>query len=72
MKLIESTFATVRHHTRRAKNCLSRSTFLGLAYKLMEETVKSWHRIPDPLYGVVFEDGIPVTDDPPEQHMLAA
>ncbi len=34
---IESTFATVRHRTTRARNCLSRSTFLGLAFKLMEE-----------------------------------
>jgi transposase-like protein len=50
---IESTFATVRHRTTRAKNCLSRSTFLGLAFKLMEEAAKSWRlirgaeRIPD-------------------------
>jgi putative transposase len=42
---IESTFATVRHRTTRARNCLSRSTFLGLAFKLMEEAEKSWNRI---------------------------
>jgi len=75
---IESTFATVRHRTTRAKNCLSRATFLGLAFKLMEEAAKSWRRIrgaeriPELLHGVVFEDGIPVTDDPPEQQVLAA
>jgi putative transposase len=42
---IESTFATVRHRTTRPRNCLSRSTFLGLAFKLMEEAEKSWNRI---------------------------
>ena len=31
---IESTFATVRHRTTRTKNCVSRPTFLGLAFKL--------------------------------------
>lgn len=30
---IQSTFATVRHRTTRTKNCVSRSTFLGLAFK---------------------------------------
>ena len=34
---IESTFATVRHRTSRTKNCVSRTTFLGLAFKLAEE-----------------------------------
>lgn len=33
----ESTFATVRHRTRRTKNCVTRDTFLGLAFKLSEE-----------------------------------
>jgi transposase-like protein len=42
---IESTFATVRHRTTRSKNCLSRTTFLGLAFKLMEEAEKSWRKI---------------------------
>jgi hypothetical protein len=32
---IESTFAFVRHRITRARNCLSRATFLGLAFKLM-------------------------------------
>lgn len=63
---IESTFATVRHRTTRARNCLSRSTFLGLAYKLMQEAEKSWKRIrgadriPMLLIGMPFKDGIPV------------
>jgi len=34
---IESTFATVRHRTSRTKNCVTRTTFLGLAFKLAEE-----------------------------------
>ncbi len=75
---IESTFATVRHRTTRSRNCLSRATFLGLAYKLMEEAEKTWRRIRGAdkisvlLAGVPFKDGIPVQDDPPEQQKLAA
>jgi len=74
---IESTFATVRHRTTRSKNCLSRATFLGLAFKLVQEAEKSWRRIrgaqriPDLMKGVVFEDGIPVKDNPPEQVFAA-
>lgn len=75
---IESTFATVRHRTTRSRNCLSRATFLGLAYKLMEEAEKTWRRIRGAdkiealLAGVSFKDGMPVQDDPPEQQKLAA
>jgi len=75
---IESTFATVRHRTTRARNCLSRSTFLGLAYKLMQEAEKSWKRIrgadriPMLLIGMPFKDGIPVLDNPPAQQKHAA
>jgi transposase-like protein len=74
---IESTFATVRHRTTRAKNCLSRATFLGLAFKLVQEAEKSWRRIrgadriPELMCGVLFEDGIPVPDNPPEQELAA-
>ncbi|MBU2743327.1 transposase, partial [Acidithiobacillus albertensis] len=32
---IESTFATVRHRTTRTKNCVSRSSFLGLGFKML-------------------------------------
>jgi transposase-like protein len=75
---IESTFATVRHRTTQARNCLSRATFLGLAFKLMEEAEKSWHkirgadRIRPLLDGVPFKDGIPAPDNLPEQQELAA
>ncbi len=75
---IESTFATVRHRTTRTRNCVSRSTFLGLAFKLMEEAEKSWRkirgfdRIELLLKGIPFKDGIPVQDNPPEQQKRAA
>jgi transposase-like protein len=75
---IESTFATVRHRTTRTKNCVTRSTFLGLAFKLAEEAAKSWRRIRAPqkvaelLAGTRYKDGIPVIDDPPEQQREAA
>jgi transposase-like protein len=75
---VESTFATVRHRSTRTKNCVSRATFLGLAFKLVQEAEKSWRRIrgieriADLLKGMVFRDGIPVPDDPPAQQRMAA
>lgn len=75
---IESTFATVRHRTTRTRNCVSRPTFLGLVFKLIEEAEKSWRRICgvnqiEPLLnGIPFKDGIQALDNPPEQQKLAA
>lgn len=75
---IESTFATVRHRTARTKNCVSRSTFLGLAFKLAQEAEKSWRRIRcverivELMRGVVFKDGVPAPTDELEQQKLAA
>jgi transposase-like protein len=75
---IESTFATVRHRTTRTKNCVTRSTFLGLAFKLVQEAQKSWRRIraveriAELLAGTVFTDGVPAPVDDPEQQRLAA
>lgn len=69
---IESTFATVRHRTARTKNCVTRATFLGLAFKMSEAAAKTWRRIRAPekvaelLGGARYEDGVPVSDDPPE------
>jgi transposase-like protein len=69
---IESTFATVRHRTSRTKNCVSRATFLGLAFKMTEEAAKTWRRIRAPekvaelLGGTRYKDGIPVPDNPPD------
>jgi putative transposase len=68
----------VRHRTTRSRNCLSRPTFLGLAFKLMEEAEKSWRkirgadRIKPLLDRVPFKDGIPALDNPPGQQKLAA
>lgn len=75
---IESTFATVRHRTTRTRNCVTRATFLGLAFKLMEEAEKSWRRIKGAeriellLKGIPFKDGEAVLDNPPLQQELAA
>lgn len=75
---IESTFATVRHRTTRSRNCLSRATFLGLAFKLVQEAEKSWlriralQRIGELINGTVFKDGIPAPDNQPEQRRIAA
>jgi len=75
---IESTFATVRHRTTRTKNCVSRSTFLGLAFKLIQEAQKSWRRIrgveriDEILAGIVFKDGVPGPIDETQQPPLAA
>jgi len=75
---IESTFATVRHRTTRTRNCVSRPTFLGLAFKLMEEAEKTWRRIRGApqiemlLNGQPFKDGLPHRDEPENQRKLAA
>jgi hypothetical protein len=61
---IESTFATVRHRTKRIKGCLSRKTGLAMAFKLMMSAQKKWcrldgqNRLPDIIAGVGFRDGI--------------
>jgi putative transposase len=75
---IESTLATVRHRTTRTRNCVSRPTFLRLAFKLIEEAEKSWRKIRGAdkielsLKGIPFKDGEPVRDDLPVQQKLAA
>jgi uncharacterized membrane protein HdeD (DUF308 family) len=42
---IESTFATVRHRTRRTKGCLSRKTGLAMAYRLMMSAQNKWRKL---------------------------
>jgi len=76
---IESTFATVRHRSSRTRNCVSRTTFLGLAFKLMEEAEKSWNKIHAAdkimalMQGTVFRNGEAVQDNlPPALQKLAA
>jgi transposase-like protein len=61
---IESTFATVRHRTKRTKGCLSRKTGLAMAFKLMMSAQKKWrkldgqNRLPEVVSGVEFRDGL--------------
>lgn len=76
---IESTFATVRHRSSRTRNCVSRTTFLGLAFKLIEEAEKSWNKIHGAdkitalMQGTVFKNGEAVQDNqPPALQKLAA
>lgn len=63
---IESTFATVRHRTVRAKGCLSNKTALVMVFKLLEGAHKSWRRLdghnqlPKLILGVKFADGLEV------------
>lgn len=60
---IESTFATVRHHTRRTKVSLDRKTGLAIAFCLMKSAQKIWrkldgrNRLPEVIEGVEFRDG---------------
>lgn len=61
---IESTFATVRHRTKRTKACLSRKTGLAMAFKLMMSAQGKWrkldgrNRLPQIIEGVEFRDGL--------------
>ena len=61
---IESTFATVRHRTKRTKGCGSRTATLTMVYKLASEAEKHWRRLNSPKLilklaeGAVFVDGI--------------
>lgn len=63
---IESTFATVRHRTIRAKGCLSRATALAMVFKLVDAAQKSWRRLdghnqlPKVVLGAKFTDGLEV------------
>jgi len=61
---IESTFATVRHRTKRTKGCLSRETGLAMAFRLMMSPQAKWrtldgrNRLPEVTSGVEFRDGV--------------
>ena len=65
---IESTFATVRHRTIRAKGCLSKATALAMVFKLVEAAQKSWRRLdghnqlPKVVLGARFIDGLESRD----------
>src|SRR5665811_176315 len=61
---IESTFATVRHRTKKTKGCLSRKTALAMTFKLMMSAKQKWrkldgaNRLPEIIQGIEFKDGI--------------
>ena len=61
---IESTFATVRHRTKRTKGCLSRKTGLAMAFRRMMSAQTKWrkldgrNRLPEVISGVEFRDGV--------------
>lgn len=65
---IESTFATIRHRTKRSKGCLTRSGMLHMMFKLSQCAETNWRRLRGFNYlakvitGVKFKDGIEVTD----------
>ena len=61
---IESTFATIRLRTKKAKSCGSRKTTLAMIFKLAEAAQSKWNKLrgskllADVIEGVVFNDGI--------------
>ncbi len=65
---IESTFATIRHRTKRSKGCFSCNGMLHMMFKLGECAEKNWHRLrgfiqlPKVVTGVNFKDGIEQTE----------
>ena len=69
---IESTFATVRHRTVRAKGCLSNKTALAMIFKLAQAAEKNWRRLdghnqlPKLIQGVKFIDGIEAVRQQPQ------
>ena len=67
--VIESSFATIRHRTKRAKGCVTRITMLTMIYKMGLCAEDSWRKLRGFRYlamvieGVRFRDGIEVTED---------
>lgn len=68
---IESTFATVRHRTKKVKNCFSRTTILTMVFKLCQSAQKRWNRLRgfkqlgEVTKGVKFVDGIKLSEEQP-------
>jgi putative transposase len=62
--MIESTFATLRHRTKRVKGAFSKDSALAMMLQLALEAQKRWHRITaverlgELIQGVQFADGI--------------
>lgn len=65
---IESTFATIRHRTRRSKGCLTRTTMLSMMFKLGQCAESKWRRLrgfkelDKVIRGVKFKNGTQVLD----------
>ena len=65
---IESTFSIVRHRTKRAKGCFSRTTILTMVFKLCQNAESSWHRIrgferlAEVIQGVTFTNGLTASE----------
>jgi len=63
---IESTFATIRHRTKRTKGCLSRNGILHMMFKLSQCAEKRWRRLrgfndlAKVIEGIKFKDGIEI------------
>ena len=61
---IESTFATVRHRTYKAKGCFSQTTILTMVFKLCLDAEKRWkklygfNRLGEVISGIKFIDGV--------------
>ena len=65
---IESTFATIRHRTRRSRGCLTRDGMLHMMFKLGQCAEKRWrrlrgfHDLSKVITGVKFNDGSEVSN----------
>jgi putative transposase len=65
---IESTFATLRHRTKRAKGCLSRNGMLHMLFKLGQAAEQTWRRqrgfdyLAKVITGVPFKDGVEINN----------
>jgi len=67
--VIESSFATIRHRSKRTKGCVTRSTMLTMIYKMGLCAEDSWRKLrgfrhlAKVIEGVKFKDGIEQTED---------
>lgn len=63
---IESTFSTVRHRTKKSKNCHSYTTIMAMVFKLFESAQTRWRKLRgfkklgQVITGVQFRDGVEV------------
>lgn len=63
---IESTFATVKHRTKRTKGCLGRETAFVMVFKLIKNAERTWRKLdgkkqlPKVILGVKFSDGLEI------------